>query len=210
MPPGKTKLAVFGLGVIMLTASTAAVGIGSMMGPVITLGYGLVVWFLAVGVTVHEHSKSWKRTLNPRLASWAYLADPFLAVAGAAFVLARPAEMVSGWVWLLVWTVAIVVAGASPLVVRFLDRPRYRRYKAEHAFDAAGKTVHDFLTASFLAGINVALSGWALLEGRFNTWFWIGTGCVAVWALGLAKDSIKKWEPNPLNQYPIAKEVKAA
>lgn len=137
---------------------------------------------------------------SPRKASWALLADPFVAASAVAFGIARP-RIDSYATYFSSLLVAVVCALIGLIAIRQFDRHRYARHHATKLLDAGSKIVHDFYSLTTLAGIVCANALAAIMSGAFNKAFWVGVALVGVWALGGLKDLI--YEPNPHDQHPV-------
>lgn len=135
--------------------------------------------------------------LNPRNASWAFLATPFVAAAVAIFAWLCPP--VSWQQWLQVGILAVVAAALGPGAIRDLDYRRYKRYNALGSFHSNSKLVHDYLGLRVLMGSAIGLGANAVVFTPRSGWIWVAVGCIGVWVLGVLKDTIK--EPNPLRQH---------
>lgn len=140
---------------------------------------------------------SYRHSLNPRNASWAFLADPFVAAAIAILAAQRPVLRQAEVQVVLGVAVAAMLLGA--LGIRLLDKGRYSQSNALGSYHSLSKYVHDFFCLPLLLGSLAGMTVAAVVFGAVNGWFWVAAGCVGVWVIGAAKDTLRP--PNPLDQH---------
>lgn len=141
---------------------------------------------------------SYRHSLNPRNASWAFLADPAVA-AGIAILASQRPKMAEYREAGIVLGVAVMIALLGAASIRLLDKGRYTRYNALGSYNALSKRVHDFFCLPLLLGSLAGMGVAVVAFGTVNNWFWVAVGCVCIWVAGAVKDVLR--EPNPLNQH---------
>lgn len=162
-----------------------------------------LVPIVIMAVAIIDEGGSLKRMFDPRRASWAFLADPFVAASAAAFTVAQATSPDrQPWVqqWLTSLAIAVIAGVLGALAIRAFDRPRYARHKASKKFFHSCKIIHDFLVLPVLTGTTCATALQATLAGAFNNAFWVGLSLLGIWLAGGIKDLVR--EPNPHEQHP--------